>query len=343
MSHLTTLAMALLMGLGGMAFGLPAHAGELLQGVQARGAVRCGVSSGVPGFSALNAQGRWQGLDVDVCRAVAAAVLGRADAVAFTPLTSQQRFAALQARQIDVLSRNTTWTLTRDAGLNAHFTGITYYDGQGVMVHRRFGVKSARELQGAEICVQSGTTNEKNLSSYLAREGIRAKIIVYDNFEAAYKAFFSGRCQAFSTDVSALVSLKTSQSNNPEAYTVLPEVFSKEPLGPAVPRGDDAWFAVVKWVVFAMIEAEELGVGQNNLETQLQSQNPAIKRLLGQSEDLGKPLGLPKDWVVQVLRQVGNYGEVFDRNLGQGSPLKLQRGMNALWTQGGLMYAPPLR
>ncbi|HEX4844148.1 MAG TPA: amino acid ABC transporter substrate-binding protein [Limnobacter sp.] len=339
----TTLGSALLLGFCLVWPASPAQAGELLQAIHARGAVRCGVSSGVPGFSALNAQGRWQGLDVDVCRAVAAAVLGRAEAVQFTPLTSQQRFAALQARQIDILSRNTTWTLTRDAGLQAHFTGVTYYDGQGVLVHSRFGVRSARELNGAEICVQSGTTNEKNLSGYLARERIAAKIIVYDNFEAAYKAFFSGRCQAFSTDVSALVSLKTSQSSKPDAYTVLPEVFSKEPLGPAVPRGDDAWFAVVKWVVFAMIEAEELGVGKANLQAQLQSQDPAIKRLLGQSEDLGKPLGLPKDWVVQVLRQVGNYGEVFERNLGQQSPLKLQRGMNALWTQGGLMYAPPLR
>lgn len=320
-----------------------AQAGAVLDGVKARGAVRCGVSSGVPGFSALGSDGQWAGLDVSVCRAVAAAVLGDARKVEFTPLSAQQRFAALQAGQIDVLSRNTTWTLSRDAGLNVQFTGITYFDGQGILVHRRFKVKGARELNGAEICVQSGTTNEKNLNTFLASQGIRAKAIVYDNFEAAYKAFFSGRCQAFSTDVSALVSLKTSKSAQPDAYEVLPEVFSKEPLGPVVKRGDDAWFAIVKWVVFAMVEAEELGVGQGNLQAMKLAGNPAISRLLGGAEDLGKPLGLPKNWIEQVLLQVGNYGEVFDRNLGAQSPLKLPRGLNALWTQGGLMYAPPIR
>lgn len=319
------------------------HAGPTLDAIKKRDALRCGVSSGVAGFSALGGDGQWRGLDVSVCRAVAAAVLGDARKVEFTPLTSQQRFAALQAGQIDVLSRNTTWTLSRDAGLNAHFAAITYYDGQGILVHRRFGVSSARELKGAEICVQSGTTNEKNLSTYLSGQGIKARAIVYDNFEAAYKAFFSGRCQAFSTDVSALIGLKTNQSGSPEDYVVLPEVFSKEPLGPVVQRGDDEFFAIVKWTVFAMIEAEELGVGRANLEKALQSSNPAVLRLLGKAEDLGKPLGLKRDWVVQVLRQVGNYGEVFEANLGQQSPLKLKRGLNALWTNGGLMYAPPLR
>lgn len=324
-------------------FSNAAHAGAVLDAVKARGMVRCGVSSGVPGFSALGSDGQWAGLDVSVCRAVAAAVLGDARKVEFTPLSSQQRFAALQAGQIDLLSRNTTWTLSRDAGLNVQFTGITYFDGQGILVHQRFKVKSARELNGAEICVQSGTTNEKNLSTFLAGQGIRAKAIVYDNFEAAYKAFFSGRCQAFSTDVSALVSLKTSKSKKPDDYQVLPEVFSKEPLGPVVKRGDDDWFAIVKWVVFAMVEAEELGVGQTNLQAMKQGGSPAVQRLLGGAEDLGKPLGLPKNWVEQVLLQVGNYGEVFERNLGAQSPLKLPRGLNALWTQGGLMYAPPLR
>ena len=319
------------------------QAGEVLDAVKARQTVRCGVSSGVAGFSGVNTAGQWQGLDVDVCRAVAAAVLGDAGKVSFTPLSSQQRFAALQARQIDVLSRNTSWTLSRDAGLNLHFTAITYFDGQGILVPQRFGVKSAKELNGAEICVQSGTSNEKNLTTFLGSQGIKAKVIVYDNFEAAYKAFFVGRCQAFSTDVSALLGLKTQQTQTPDAYRVLPEVFSKEPLGPAVLRGDDEWFAIVKWVVYAMIEAEELGVGKHNLAASLQSNNPAVQRLLGQSEDLGKPLGLPKDWVQKVLGQVGNYGEVFERNLGHASPLGLERGVNALWTNGGLMYAPPLR
>ena len=327
----------------GFGFVAVAQAGSVLDAVKKRDAVRCGISSGVAGFSALGSDGQWRGLDVAVCRAVAAAVLGSAQKVEFTPLSSQQRFAALQAGQIDILSRNTTWTLSRDAGLNVHFAAITYYDGQGVLMHKRFGVKSMKELDGAEICVQSGTTNEKNLSTYLGTQGIKAKAIVYDNFEAAYKAFFSGRCQAFSTDVSALIGLKTSQSGNPDDYVVLPEVFSKEPLGPAVLRGDDEFFAILKWVIFAMIEAEEMGVGQANIEQALLSKDPAIQRLLGGAENLGKPLGLPRNWVEMVLRQVGNYGEVFNANLGKQSPLKLERGLNALWTQGGLMYAPPLR
>lgn len=320
-----------------------AEAGTVLDGIRARNQVRCGVSSGVAGFSALASNGQWTGLDVSVCRALAAAVLGDARKVSFTPLSSQQRFAALQAGQVDVLSRNTTWTLTRDAGLNLSFAAITYFDGQGILIAKSFGVRSAKELNGAEICVQSGTTNEKNLTTFLGVQKIKAKAIVYDNFEAAYKAFFTGRCQAFSTDVSALIGLKTKQARRPEDYMVLPEIFSKEPLGPAVLRGDDAWFAIVRWVVFAMIEAEELGVGQANLKQALASDNPAVKRLLGGAEDLGGPLGLPRDWVVKVLAQVGNYAEVFERNLGKGSPLQLERGANALWTQGGLMYAPPLR
>lgn len=318
-------------------------AGPVLDAIKARGELRCGVSSGVAGFSALDASGRWTGLDVDTCRAVAAAILGDANRVSYTPLSSQQRFAALQANQIDILSRNTTWTLTRDAGLGLSFAAVTYYDGQGLLVPKRFGVQSAKELKGAEICVQSGTTNEKNLTTFLGVQGIKAKAIVYDNFEAAYKAFFNGRCQAFSTDVSALIGLKNKQALKPEDYVVLPEVFSKEPLGPAVKRGDEEFLAIVRWTIFAMLEAEELGIGQANVQDALKSTNPAWKRLLGQSEDLGAPLGLKKAWVAQILAQVGNYGEVFERNLGTGSPLGLKRGPNALWTQGGLMYAPPLR
>ncbi|MDX1669912.1 MAG: amino acid ABC transporter substrate-binding protein [Limnobacter sp.] len=320
-----------------------AWAGPVLQGVQERGHVRCGVSSGVAGFSAPNSNGEYQGLDVDICRAVAAAVLGDANAVQYTPLSSQQRFAALQADQIDLLSRNTTWTLSRDAGLGILFAAITYYDGQGILVPARFGLTSATELDGAEICVQSGTTNEKNLATFMKRNGIAAKPIVYDQFEAAYKAFFKGRCQGFSTDVSALVGLKTKQALNPEDYVVLPEVFSKEPLGPSVPDHDVAWLNVVKWTVFGMIEAEELGVSQANLQEALSGNDPALLRLLGQAENLGKPLGLPSDWMQKVISQVGNYGEVFERHLGKNSPLKLPRGLNRLWTEGGLMYAPPLR
>ncbi|MDX1668617.1 MAG: amino acid ABC transporter substrate-binding protein [Limnobacter sp.] len=321
----------------------PVWAGPVLQGVLERGHVRCGVSSGVAGFSAPDSTGQYRGLDVDVCRAVAAAVLGDAEAVRYTPLSSQQRFAALQADQVDILSRNTTWTLSRDAGLGILFAAITYYDGQGILVPTRFGLSSATELDGAEICVQSGTTNEKNLATFMERNGIKAKAIVYDQFEAAYKAFFKGRCQGFSTDVSALVGLKTKQATHPDDYTVLPEVFSKEPLGPSVPDHDVAWLNVVKWTVFGMIEAEELGVGQSNLQQALSGSDPALLRLLGRAENLGKPLSLPPDWMQQVIRQVGNYGEVFERHLGQESPLKLPRGLNRLWTEGGLLYAPPLR
>lgn len=320
-----------------------AGSGDVLKGVLERGYVRCGVSSGVAGFSAPDSNGIYRGLDVDVCRAVAAAVLGDASAVRFTPLSSQQRFAALQANQIDILSRNTTWTLSRDGGLGISFAAITYYDGQGILVPKKFGLTSARELDGAEICVQSGTTNEKNLATFLTTQQIKAKSIVYDRFDAAYKAFFVGRCQAFSTDVSALIGLKTSQTLNSDDYEVLPEVFSKEPLGPAVSSSDIKWLNVVKWVVFGMIEAEELGVGQANLEEIIDRADPATDRLLGRSEDLGRPLGLERQWLQNVIAQVGNYGEVFERNLGEGSDLGLSRGLNDLWVRGGLMYAPPLR
>lgn len=323
--------------------GTSAQAGPLLDAVKQRDELRCGVSSGVAGFSGLDAQGRWVGLDVDICRAVAAAVLGDATKVSFTPLSSQQRFAALQADQIDLLSRNTTWTLSRDAGLGVAFTAVVYYDGQGILMPKRFGVKHASELSGAELCVQSGTTNEKTLTTYLDNLGIKAKLVVYDNFESAYKAFFAGRCQGFSTDVSALIGLKTKQAKNPDDYVVLPDVFSKEPLGPAVKRGDEAWQLVVRWVVYALIEAEELGITQQNAGRLVVEGNAAQRRLLGGAEDIGKPLSLSANWVLQVVKQVGNYGELFDRNLGKASPLGLERGPNALWTQGGLMYAPPLR
>lgn len=320
-----------------------AESGQVLNQVLERGYVRCGVSSGVVGFSSPDSKGRYAGLDVDICRAVAAAVLGDAEAVRFTPLSSQQRFAALQADQIDILSRNTTWTLSRDGGLGITFAATIYYDGQGILIPTKFNVKSVKELHGAEICVQSGTTNEKNLVTYLTSQGVQAKSIVYDNFESAYKAFFSGRCQAFSTDVSALIGLKTKQALKPEDYQVLPEVFSKEPLGPAVVSSDQEWLKIVRWTIFGMIEAEEVSLSKANLADALNSQDPTIKKLLGKAEDLGKPLGLDREWLYRIISQVGNYGEVFDRNLGRDSVLGLPRGLNRLWTEGGLMYAPPLR
>lgn len=320
-----------------------AHAGKTLDAVRQHGRVVCGVSTGLPGFSAVDSKGNWVGLDTDVCRALAAAVLGDAGKVKWTPLNSQQRFTPLQAGEIDVLSRNTTWTLTRDASMGLHFAAVTYYDGQGFMVAKKSKVTNVKQLKGAEICVQSGTTTEKNLTDYFRAQGMKAKPVVFESYEASLKAFFSGRCQAYTTDVSSLAAIRDKEVKNPDDYAILPELISKEPLGPAVRRGDDEWFAIVKWVVYALIEAEELGVTQANAENLKRSPNPAVQRLLGGAEDMGRLLGLDKEWAYRAIRAVGNYGEIFDRNLGANSPLKLPRGSNQLWTKGGLMYAPPIR
>jgi len=321
----------------------PAHAGKILDGIKARGQLACGVSTGVIGFSAADSQGHWRGLDVDICRAIAAAVLGDANKVRWVPLSSQQRFTALQSGEVDILSRNTTWSLTRDAALGLHFTAVTYYDGQGFMVAKKSKVTSARQLKNAEICVQSGTTTEKNLNDYFRAQGAKVRPVVFESFEASLKAFFSGRCQAYTTDVSSLVSIRDKEAPKPGDYVILPEVISKEPLGPAVRRGDDEWFAIVKWLVFALIEAEELGITQANADSLRNSPNPAVQRLLGSGDDSGRLLGLDREWALRAIKAVGNYGEIFERNLGSGSSLKLPRGSNALWTKGGLMYAPPVR
>lgn len=342
---LSPLRCALLV-LAGVAAGFTApaaHAGKTLDAVRQHGRVVCGVSTGLPGFSAVDSKGNWVGLDTDVCRALAAAVLGDAGKVKWTPLNSQQRFTPLQAGEIDVLSRNTTWTLTRDASMGLHFAAVTYYDGQGFMVAKKSKVTNVKQLKGAEICVQSGTTTEKNLTDYFRAQGMKAKPVVFESYEASLKAFFSGRCQAYTTDVSSLAAIRDKEVKNPDDYAILPELISKEPLGPAVRRGDDEWFAIVKWVVYALIEAEELGVTQANAENLKRSPNPAVQRLLGGAEDMGRLLGLDKEWAYRAIRAVGNYGEIFDRNLGANSPLKLPRGSNQLWTKGGLMYAPPIR
>lgn len=320
-----------------------AHAGKTLEQIRQRAQLVCGVSTGVIGFSAADSQGRWTGLDVDVCRAIAAAVLTDANKVKYVPLNSQQRFTALQSGEVDLLSRNTSWTLTRDASLGLHFTAVTYYDGQGFLVPKKLKLTSAKQLKNAEICVQSGTTTEKNLSDYFKAQGVKIKPVVFEKFEASIKAFFSGRCQAYTTDASALAFIRSKEAPKPDDYQVLPELISKEPLGPVVRRGDDEWFAIVKWVIFALIEAEEDGVTQGNIEAMKASTNPAIQRLLGTVEDSGKPLGLDREWAARAVRAVGNYGEMFQRNVGGDSPLKLPRGVNALWTKGGLMYAPPIR
>lgn len=322
----------------------PAFAGKTLDAIKQRGTVNCGVSTGVAGFSAPDSQGQWSGLDADTCRAIAAAVLGDAKKVNFVPLNSQQRFASLQSGEVDLLARNTTWTLTRDASLGFNFVAITYFDGQGFLVPKKLKVTSAKQLKNAEICVQSGTTNEKNLSDYFRAHNIKIKPVVFEGFEASFKAFFSGRCQAYTTDVSGLAGLRNKEAKEPENYVILPELISKEPLGPAVRRGDDEWFAIVKWVVFALIEAEEAGLTQANVdEHRTNSKDPVVQRILGTSEDMGKLLGLDKDWAWRAIKAGGNYGEIFERNVGPKSVLKLPRGANNLWSKGGLIYAPPVR
>ncbi|MGH7002858.1 MAG: amino acid ABC transporter substrate-binding protein [Alphaproteobacteria bacterium] len=324
----------------------PAFAGKDLDNIRKRGSLVCGVNTGLAGFSIADSQGRWTGLDVDYCRAVAAAIFGDANQVQFKPTSAQQRFTALQSGELDILSRNTTWTLTRDSAQGMVFTGVTFYDGQGFMVAKKLGVKGVKELDGAEICVQSGTTTELNLTDFLrANNMTKSKAIVFEKLEEAVGAFFAGRCQAYTTDASGLAATRSKDAKNPEDYVILPELISKEPLGPAIRRGDEELFAIAKWVLFAMLEAEELGVNRANVDQMKGSANPAIKRLLGVDEknDMGKLLGLKADWAYQIVKQVGNYGDVFDRNVGPKTALKLERGLNAQWNKGGLMYAPPIR
>jgi general L-amino acid transport system substrate-binding protein len=322
-----------------------ARAGKDLDAIRKRGELICGVSTGVAGFSAADSQGRWTGLDVDICRAVAAAVLKDGTKVRFAPLTSQQRFTALQSGEVDLLSRNTTWTSTRDASLGLHFTSIVFYDGQGFLVPKSLNVKSAKALKGATVCVQSGTTTERNLSDFSRANNLNLKPVVFADFAATNAAYFGGRCQVYTTDASALASIRAKEAPKPDDHIILPELISKEPLAPAVRRGDDEFFAVVKWVAFALIEAEELGITQANVDQQKkESPNPAVARLLGSgTEDSGKPLGLDKEWAYRAIKTVGNYGEVYERNVGPKTPIGLPRGANDLWSNGGLMYAPPIR
>ena len=321
----------------------PAHAGKTIDAIKARGQVICGVNPSLPGFAAADSQGNWTGFDVDVCKAVAATVLNDATKVKWTPLNASQRFAALQAGEIDVLSRNTTWTLTRDASLGLNFTGVTYYDGQGFMVTKKSKITSAKQLKGATVCVQSGTTTEKNLADYSKAMKLNMKPVVFETQEATNKAYFTGRCQVYTTDASGLASVRNKEATNPDDHLILPDLISKEPLGPSVRRGDDEWFAIVKWVVFALIEAEEYGITQANVDQMKSSTDPVVQRILGTSEDTGKLLGLDKEWAYRAIKAVGNYGEMFERNVGPKSTLKLPRGANNLWSKGGLMYAPPVR
>jgi len=321
----------------------PAFGGQTLDAVKKKGFVQCGVNTGLPGFSNADDKGNWKGLDADTCRAVAAAIFGDADKVKFTPLTSTERFAALQSGEVDILSRNTTWTLTRDTSLGLNFAAATYYDGQGFMVRKQLGVKSAKELDGAAVCINAGTTTELNVGDYFRSNGMSYTPVVFDKAEETIKAFEAGRCDVFTSDQSQLYGLRI-QLADPKSAIVLPEVISKEPLGPAVRQGDDEWFNIVKWTVFALINAEELGATSSNVSSlKKESTNPGVRRLLGAEGDPGKGLGLANDWVYNVIKAVGNYGEIFERNIGINTPLTIARGLNQLWSKGGIMYAPPFR
>jgi general L-amino acid transport system substrate-binding protein len=327
-----------------LAAGLSAQAAsaQTLKTIKDRGMLSCGVSQGLPGFSTPDDKGNWTGLDVDICRAIAAAIFNDATKIKFVPLSAKDRFTALQSGEIDVLSRNTTWTLSRDTSLGANFTGVTYYDGQGFLVKKSLKVNSALELNSASVCVQTGTTTEQNLADYFKGNNMKYEVIAFATADETIKAYESGRCDVFTSDVSQLYAERLKVAT-PADHVVLPEVISKEPLGPMVRHGDDQWFDIVKWTLYAMVGAEELGVNQKNVDEMAKSDKPELKRALGSDGNLGEQLGLTKDWIIRIVKAVGNYGESFERNVGSGSKLGIARGLNQLWSKGGIQYAPPIR
>ena len=328
------------------AFTGPALAGPVLDAVKARGNLICGTGTGTAGYMLADSTGKWKGLSVDVCRAVAAAIFGDAEKVKYTPLTSQQRFTAIQSGEVDMLVGNATWTLTRDTALGLEFTGVYYFDGQSFLVPKKLGVKSAKELDGATVCVAPGTTTELNLADYFRANKMTFKPVVIEKVDEIRAAFFAGRCDVYTTDASSLAATRAANVPPPRTFddfVILPEIISKEPLGPVVRHGDNQFADIVRWALYAMIEAEEYGITSKNVDEMLKSENPTIKRILGVTPSMGKALGVDEKWVYSIVKQVGNYGESFDRNVGMGSPLKIDRGLNRLWTQGGLQYAPPIR
>jgi general L-amino acid transport system substrate-binding protein len=322
--------------------GWAAPAGGRLEQVRHRGAVVCGVAPSLAGFSIPDRQGRWTGLDVDLCRAVAAAIFDDPDKVQFVPLLSKDRFTALQTGEVDLLARTSTWSMARDTALGLHFTGINFYGGEGFMVRTGLGLASALQLNGASVCTEQGTTTELNVADFFRSHGLKYEIVTFKGSQETLDAYAGGRCDAYAYDRAGLAIQRTGLAA-PQEHIILPETISKEPLGPAVRHGDDQWFDLVKWTLFAMLNAEELGVGQGNVEAMLSSERPDVRRLLGREGEFGEALGLTRDWAYRILRHVGNYGESFERNLGRDSPLKIERGQNALWTRGGLQYAPPIR
>jgi general L-amino acid transport system substrate-binding protein len=323
-----------------------AMAGKDLDSIKARGTLICGVPAGITGFVAADNQGKWTGLDVDVCRAVAAAIFGDSEKVKYIVLSAAQRFIAIQSGEVDMLSNNTTATLLRDSSLGLDFTAVTYFDGQAFLVNRKLGVKSVKELDGATICVLPGSTTELNLADYFRANKMTFKPVVIEKVDELRAAFFSGRCDVYTSDSSSLYAARAANvppPAKPEDFIILPEIISKEPLAPAVRHGDNQFADIVRWSQYAMVEAEECGITSANVDEMLKSDNPAIKRILGVTPGMGKSLGLDEKWAYTIVKQVGNYGESFERNVGMGSPLKIERGLNALWNKGGLQYAQPIR
>jgi general L-amino acid transport system substrate-binding protein len=315
---------------------------KTLETVKSRGVLHCGVNTGIAGFSAPDDKGAWHGIDVDYCRAVAAVVFKDASKVKYVPLTAKERFTALQSGEIDLLSRNTTWTMSRDTSAGLNFAGIIYYDGQGLMVKKDLGVASAKELGGATVCVQTGTTTELNLADFFRTNKLDYNPVVFEKLDETLAAYNANRCDAFTSDVSQLYAERL-KLGNPAEHVILPEVISKEPLGPAVRQGDVGWANLARWTLNALVNAEELGVSSKNVDEMLKSTNPEIRRLLGKEGDYGKGIGVDNDWAYQAIKQVGNYGEIFERNVGSGSRINIARGLNRLWKDGGLQYAPPIR
>jgi len=339
---LLSVALAAGLGLSASAAYAQTAASPTLDAIKAKGYVQCGVTGGVPGFSAPDSNNVWSGLEVDYCRALAAAIFNNPDSVRYTPLTSQERFTALSAGEIDVLSRTTTWTMSRDTQLGIKFIGTMFYDGQGFMVRKADNIASALDLSGAAVCIESGTTTELNAADYFAANNLEFNTVVFVDQDEVVKAYEDGRCDVYTTDSSALAA-ERSKFANPDDHVILPEIISKEPLGPVVRQGDDGWFNIARWTYFALLEAEELGVTQANVDDMLASDNPAIKRLLGVEGDFGTPIGLTKDWAYQIIKALGNYGEIYDRHVGPDTPIGLARGLNALWKDGGIQYSPPIR
>lgn len=315
---------------------------QTLKAVKERGVLNCGVSQGLMGFSSTDEKGAWTGFDVDFCRAVAAAIFDDPAKVTFLPLDTGSRFAALQSSRIDVLSRNSTWTMSREGSLGLMFAGVAYYDGQGFLLRRDAGIDSALELGGKTVCTQTGTTTELNLSDYFRAHGMDLKVLALGTAEETLQAYNDRRCEVLTSDVSQLYAERL-KLTAPDSHIILPEVISKEPLGPSVRQGDDPWLNLIKWTLYALINAEELGVKSTTIEAAKKSSNPDIRRLLGVDGDFGVQLGLTNDWAARAIRAVGNYGEMFERNVGTQSRLSIPRGLNALWTLGGIQYAPPIR